>query len=464
MCDSDHGIDDTDTDQSFGSETTIVEKNAKISRKGSNMLKNAIDFILSHKLRACIFIFELMLIILLAYLYNPLPSEVQEQVTVQTTLMMSGLGHVIAHTMAFLGLGPFSANLRWVLDTALDKNLSSQYFRDVVVTRVRLAGVPCVIYRPVALGETAAPAALFFHGGGFVVGSVASSDLTTYTMAKEAQIVVISVEYPLAPEHPFPAAPEDCIKVTSYVLREGEGLWVDTRRVGVAGASAGGNLAAVVAWTLKKENSSLPPLAFQVLYYPIIQGVDLATPSHINNDAATPNFLSRRYTGYMLASYMGFNDKEAFAAADIIESNRHVPDKIRKRQYSKFVNMDLIPDEFIHFTSAYRNKLADVNLYNKIKATLEDPRFSPLMVKDSELVGLPPTFIHAAEFDILRDDALMYAERLRRAGVATELYLSRGGYHSEATVFSGGLMRTTASGRRALNASFAFIRDKLGIN
>ena len=70
--------------------------------------------------------------------------------------------------------------------------------------------------------------------------------------------------YRLAPDHVFPAAPMDCLKVTRHVLRHGADLDLDVARVGVAGDSAGGNLAAVVALQLSKENTGLPPLVFQV--------------------------------------------------------------------------------------------------------------------------------------------------------------------------------------------------------
>ena len=135
---------------------------------------------------------------------------------------------------------------------------------------IELAGgagpVPARVYRPAACPQT--PGALvFYHGGGFVIGSVDSHDGVCRALAERSNCVVISVDYRLAPEHPAPAGVEDAIaSFRDIVVRAGE-LGVDANRLAVGGDSAGGNLAAVVAQATRTD--TVPP-AFQLLFYPAV--------------------------------------------------------------------------------------------------------------------------------------------------------------------------------------------------
>jgi acetyl esterase len=119
-------------------------------------------------------------------------------------------------------------------------------------------------YRPM-LGETL-PALVFFHGGGWTIGDLDTHDVVCRQFALGARCAVFSVDYRLAPEHPFPAAVDDCFSATEYVHRNADSLKVDANRIAVAGDSAGGNLAAVVS--LIARDRGQPALACQVLIYP----------------------------------------------------------------------------------------------------------------------------------------------------------------------------------------------------
>jgi acetyl esterase len=111
------------------------------------------------------------------------------------------------------------------------------------------------------------PVVLFFHGGGWVLGSVASHDALCRRLSHESVCIVASVEYRLAPEHKYPAAVQDCLAATQWVGEHAAELGGDPARIAVVGDSAGGNLAAVVARLARDRGG--PPLAFQVLIYPI---------------------------------------------------------------------------------------------------------------------------------------------------------------------------------------------------
>lgn len=137
-------------------------------------------------------------------------------------------------------------------------------------------GVPCRVYRPDS-GET--PAIVFLHGGGWVLGSLDSHDAVCRELSRTSGATVVAVAYRLAPEHPFPAAVDDAWSVLRWVLEHGADLSIDMTRVAVAGDSAGGNLAAVVARLARDEGFRL---ALQVLIYPVIDR-RLDRPSMIEN-------------------------------------------------------------------------------------------------------------------------------------------------------------------------------------
>jgi acetyl esterase/lipase len=140
--------------------------------------------------------------------------------------------------------------------------------------------IPARIYTPKTLRKTngdLAPCLVFYHGGGWVIGDLDSHDVVCRKLAHEGELIVISIDYRLAPEHKFPAAIDDAITAIKWVASNAKQLGVDATRLMVGGDSAGGNLAAVVA--LAARDGDGPKLAGQVLIYP---ATDFAMkhPSH----------------------------------------------------------------------------------------------------------------------------------------------------------------------------------------
>lgn len=125
--------------------------------------------------------------------------------------------------------------------------------------------IPVRIYTPEGSGPF--PALVYFHGGGWVLGSIETHDPICRELAQSVGCVVISVDYRLAPEHPFPMPLEDCYAAVSWVARHATEIQCDAQRIAVGGDSAGGNLAAAVALTARDRGG--PPLAFQLLIYPV---------------------------------------------------------------------------------------------------------------------------------------------------------------------------------------------------
>ena len=136
------------------------------------------------------------------------------------------------------------------------------------------------IYRP-RTTRASVPTIAFFHGGGFVVGSINTHDGQARLMCRDTEAVVVSFEYRLAPESKFPDAVDDCVAATRWVVEHVGELGGDAAKVAVAGDSAGGNLAAVVAQVMRDEGTEL---AAQLLLYPVVDFADSATyPSREEN-------------------------------------------------------------------------------------------------------------------------------------------------------------------------------------
>jgi len=135
------------------------------------------------------------------------------------------------------------------------------------------------VYTPEGPGPF--PALVFFHGGGFVIGDLDSHDHVCRELAGGTGLVVVSVDYRLAPEHRFPAGIEDAMAVTRWVCAQASALGVDPARVAVGGDSAGGNFAAVIARRMRDEGQVR--IAAQLLVYPATRLDDVTTPSMVEN-------------------------------------------------------------------------------------------------------------------------------------------------------------------------------------
>jgi acetyl esterase len=165
-------------------------------------------------------------------------------------------------------------------------------------------GIPARLYTPKRLRKTdgLAPCLVFFHGGGWVIGNLETHDVVCRKLAHEGELLVLSVDYRLAPEHRFPAAVDDAIISTQWAADNAKKLGIDASRLFVGGDSAGGNMAAVVA--IAARDGSGPDLAGQVLIYP---STDFARTHASHKDPTTSILLTHSVITWFLENYMGDN-------------------------------------------------------------------------------------------------------------------------------------------------------------
>jgi acetyl esterase len=236
------------------------------------------------------------------------------------------------------------------------------------------------LYRPLA--GHAGSAILFLHAGGLILGGLESEHPLCTSLARELSTVVVSVDYRLAPEHPYPAAIDDSYAAFTWLFGSADELGVDTRRVAVVGRSAGGGLAA--ALTLMARDRRGPQACFQYLDVPMLDD---------RMDSAT------------------------------------------MRSFTDAPVWDPRSSEI-----AWRHYLGD-----QVGGDQVSPYAAPARAED--LSGLPPAYVHTAQFDPLRDEGIAYALRLLGTGIPTELHSSPGTFHGSEMAPDTAISRRIASER-----------------
>lgn len=162
----------------------------------------------------------------------------------------------------------------------------------------RNGAVPVRVYHPAGAGSPAA-CVMYLHGGGFVLGSLDSGDQIASGIAQEVGAMVVSVDYRLAPEDPFPAAPEDCYAALAHVSRNAAEFGIDPERIAIWGDSAGGNLS--VATCMLARDRGGPKIAAQAVVYPTLidRPVSRSHREHADSPGLGADFMERAWNAYL---------------------------------------------------------------------------------------------------------------------------------------------------------------------
>jgi acetyl esterase len=172
--------------------------------------------------------------------------------------------------------------------------------------------IPARVYTPSAAVGEAHGVLVWLHGGGWVIGDLETADATCRALANRAGCVVVSVDYRLAPEHPAPAALDDCMTALAWTVENFELLGVDASKVAIGGDSAGGNLAALVCQRVRAEYG--PEIDFQLLVYPVTD-LTLSHPSIDEN--AEGFFLTKATMEWFVRHYLGDADPKDAAVSPL---------------------------------------------------------------------------------------------------------------------------------------------------
>ncbi|XP_039583597.1 arylacetamide deacetylase-like 4 [Passer montanus] len=310
--------------------------------------------------------------------------------------------------------------------------------------------VPVRVYQPKATSDGPRRGILFFHGGGWVFGSLDTYEKVCRYLSRESDSVVVSVQYRLAPEHKYPAAYEDCLSATLHFLQHLQHYGVDPARVTVCGDSAGGNLAAAVSQTLA-GSSELPRLRAQILIYPGLQALDFNLPSYQQNRGVP--LLFRERAAFFALLYL---NGDALHMQEVLEGS-HIPPDMRLK-YRKWVSPDNIPEEFkVRGVKPLRPTDFIAEVYETVKRFCE-PNLCPLLAEDSVVHQLPESFILTCEYDVLRDDGLLYKKRLEDNGVRVTWYHLEDGFHGIISLYDY-CGFSFPSGKRGLDRVVNFLKS-----
>ncbi|KAL8585056.1 hypothetical protein ACOMHN_013073 [Nucella lapillus] len=364
-----------------------------------------------------------MVSVLLVRLPSQLPNWAEERLRAHTQIIALDVAFILAYPVSWVKGVDYMRALRYISSLAIANNDFNS--PSMKVSRTQLDGVPVEIFRPQPAPDSA-PAIVYLHGGGWSMMEADGYENTAHQMAKDFNVVIISVDYRQAPEHPYPVPFEDCLRAVVHVLNNAHTLGLDPNRIAIAGSSAGGNLAAAVALRLSQDDmaDTLPSLQFQVLIYPALQMLDLNTGSYTN--FSTLGLLSRRFMAQLWLRYLGF--PELYPHVAEFEANQHSLSLLKDPLIASYLNPDHLPEELrLPGFEPARPESGNETLAAKVRSRLLDPYFCPLVAGD--VSGVPPAYFVLANMDILRDEGLLYLHRLQQAGVSTQLDLYHGMGH-----------------------------------
>ncbi|XP_054857765.1 arylacetamide deacetylase-like 4 [Eublepharis macularius] len=355
-------------------------------------------------------------------------------------LMLFGMDYILWK----LGLIEWLTFMNWAYDIfppADDPDLSIQnkFFE----------GVQVRIYQPKRQSEVQRRGIVFFHGGCGIFTSVDTYERLCRYIAKESDSVLVSVGYHLAPKSPYPTQFNECHDATVHFMKNAENYGVDPARIILCGDSFGGTVTAYLCQELKNR-TDLPKVRAQVLLYPFLQALDCTLPSYQQN-ALFP-LLGRKDLLKFAAQYL---DRSA-SIIDMAIGGNLVPENIQMK-HRGWVHSENVPYEFrIRNHNPAKPPSPKNNLFNLINEAL-DRKISPLLADDSFLQGLPKTFILTCEYDVLRDDGLLYKKRLEDNGVPVSWYHLEDGFHAAPLMLDHWLVTFTCA-KTGADSVVAYIR------
>ncbi|XP_046549819.1 neutral cholesterol ester hydrolase 1-like [Haliotis rubra] len=347
--------------------------------------------------------------------------------------------HLLTDTVAaYLAFGLFR-----YLDTSVPEGVQEVWNARILDAALRTHGKLVGYNSPVTMTHDTR------RDGGWSWLSIDVYDPTMRELAKRVSMVVVSVGYRQSPEHAHPVPFEDCL---TAVLNNAVKLNLDPTRVAISGDSAGGHLTAAVGLRLKK-------MKIQVSIYPCLQLLDLQTPSYIENRMYIPGMLN---DVSMLSYWLNYGNI-SYDHMDDILANRHTSSAVKKSKYAERISPKYYMKEHIRTESlkspSKPTDFGNENLFSTIEGTVLDPYFAPLMADNAEYRGLPLTYVLTAGYDVLRDDGLIYAQRLKEAGVDVHLAHYKEGFHGMIFFFDGPIPFEV--GKRALVDLVVFLKKHL---
>ncbi|ERE83535.1 arylacetamide deacetylase-like 4-like protein [Cricetulus griseus] len=291
----------------------------------------------------------------------------------------------------------------------------------VFVKDLHFGTIPVRLFQPKAASSKPRRGIIFLHGGGAVLGSLDSYHNLCTFLARETDSVLLSVGYRKLPYYHHPYILYDCLNASIHFLKSLNAYGVDPSRVVLCGDSIGAAAVAIVTQNLVGR-ADLPKIRAQVLLYPVLQALYFQFPSNLQN--ANVPFLTKDFMMTCVCKYMSIDP----SWKDAMLTGACMPPSTWKK-YEKWLSPDNIPKMF---RSEYQQPQSPAPFneaaYLETKHTMSVDA-SPLLAEDKVIAQVPEAFLVTLQWDILRDDALLYKKRLEDQGVPVTWYHVADGFH-----------------------------------
>uniref|UniRef100_A0A0N5BBM3 Abhydrolase_3 domain-containing protein n=1 Tax=Strongyloides papillosus TaxID=174720 RepID=A0A0N5BBM3_STREA len=312
----------------------------------------------------------------------------------------------------------------------------------VKVENTRIGGTKCRIYLPQGTYKKSNGAIIYLHGGCWSMMRAKHFDEHMLPFLKHLGCLIVSIDYRLSPEFPFPYGLNDSWTATSaFCEKYYKEYNVDPNQIIIMGDSAGGNFAAVISQRCKRINKNY--FKAQILIYPAVGCCDVTSPSFQECDKTYRDsmLIQPSMVGRMLCGYAGLNaDRKGCEA---LKNNKFITSEfIKSDKWINNINHSLLPKEFLD-SPHYEKPIHETSNSEKSKKfceLLKNPDFAPLLADESDVIGLPPAVIITCGYDVLRDEGVLYANKLSRNGVPTLWNHYENAFHGIFTL-SGGTTR-----------------------
>ncbi|XP_068939749.1 arylacetamide deacetylase-like [Petaurus breviceps papuanus] len=339
------------------------------------------------------------------FVYTPLPENIEQPWKMMTIWALVRAQAQLSGILKILGFSPLVITHLFKVPPTSDAN--------VTVTDTLFDKVPVRVFEPKQKSSTMRRAVFYIHGGGWTMGDATwiPYDNLGRQMADKLGAVVVSTNYRLSPQYHFPTQFEDVYDALRWFLRKEvlAEFGVDPARICIAGDSAGGNLAAAATQKILDDPEVKIKVKIQSLLYPALQALDMDLPSYRENAHMA---ILPKYEMVVFWSMYFTSDK---ALEEAMLANQHTP--VESSHLFQFVNWSTLLPERFQKGHLYTNPIHGHSDLTKKYPGFLDVRASPLLADDSKLQALPLTHILTCQYDVLRDDGLMYVSRLRAAGV-----------------------------------------------
>lgn len=284
---------------------------------------------------------------------------------------------------------------------------------NITVRYTSIDSVPVTVFLPDTLPVTGTyPTIVYFHGGGWTWFSVDVYAGYLSYLAKKTNMQIVAVDYRKAPQFPFPAAYDDCLTVTKGLIKRNKDFRIKAGKLIVAGDGSGGNLAAAVAYATKGK------LSMQILINPTLQLFDFQTPSYQDNANILPGVSSAFRNIYHWLSYVGISKDYL----QIAVQNNHISANLLNSGFSSYINSKKYLPSYHEVTKRKTNenrKSGSFIVTSAFNGVVADPRIAPMMAVD--LKGVPNLYMITSQYDVYRDEAIMYTHRLYQDDIKVKL-------------------------------------------